>query len=769
MYRRLIVLITIILFSHGLYAQRVGLVLSGGGSKGVTHIGVIRALEEAEIPIDYITGTSMGAIIGGLYAAGYSPDDMEMIIGSREFQYWITGAIDPRYKYFFNSPSPNASWVDFNFYNDSILRPNLPTNIISPMSMDFAFMEIFSSAGAVANYNFDSLMVPFRCMAADISKAEQVILSGGDLGHAIRASSTFPFVFKPIKIDDILLFDGGMYNNFPADVMLNDFFPDIIIGSQAAADQTDPNPDNVLSQIQTMIMTKTDFNVLCDNSVLIKPILKSVPVIDFSHTKAFIDSGYYAAKRAVPLIREFITTKRTKQQADSIREAFNSKKPELVIDKINFNGLNKRQERYLNQLLSKESKGPSYNDYNKIPLTLSMVKPQYFRFIAEGKANHIFPRLLFNKDNGLFDMTLDIEKHNQLVAEIGGAITSSSVNELFLELKYILWTKRSIQYKVNSYFGRFYNSAMVETRIDYPKFNPYSISAGFVFNKFNYFKTSSTFFYADEDPFFQIQQEIFGYLNLAFPYKNTGKFTIDVPFGSTLDKYYQTNQFNKDDITDKTVFIFFAPGFSFEINTLNRKAYANSGSNLKLQFNLVNGKEEFTPGTVSVLNREQNIPHTWIQGQFTFENYFAQYKKISFGIYNQISLSTQAFFSNYSSSLLSAFSFAPVPQSEILYMPEYRSTQFVALGSKNVYSFSKNLNFRLDGYVQVAKGIQKDPVTEKLKVSPELKVNPIVSSALLYYTPLGPLSVELAYFSKEDKPLNFLVKFGYLIFNRRAF
>src|SRR5674476_368293 len=107
------------------FAQKVGLVLSGGGAKGVAHIGVIRALEDNGIPIDYITGTSMGAIIGGLYAAGYSPDQMEEIITSKDFGNWVSGQMDPEYTYFFKKEDPNPSWINLRFNYDSVLTTNI--------------------------------------------------------------------------------------------------------------------------------------------------------------------------------------------------------------------------------------------------------------------------------------------------------------------------------------------------------------------------------------------------------------------------------------------------------------------------------------------------------------------------------------------------------------------------------------------------------------------------------------------------------------------
>ncbi len=763
---RALLLCILVLGTMGVNAQKVGLVLSGGGSKGVAHIGVIRALEEAEIPIDYITGTSMGAIIGGLYAAGYSPDEMEDLISSPEFNYWSTGKIDPAYKYYFKLPVQNASWLDLKFNIDSVIKPSIPTNIISPMMMDFAFLELFASASAAAQYDFDSLMVPFRCMASDISKAEQVVLSEGDLGSAIRASMTFPFYFKPIMIDSVLLFDGGMYNNFPSDVMLAHFNPDIIIGSQASANAETPQANNVFSQIENMLMMKSNFNVICDNSVMIKPNLIDVNVVDFGHTAAFIDSGYIQAKRMIPEIRQFVVESRTEHQVDSLRNAFNKGKPPLHIGTVEIKGLKRSQYHYMKQLLNRESVILPDGTETTL-LTLDMVKPQYYRFIGEGKIGSIYPTMKYIPNLGTYNLALDIERQNQLVTEIGGAITSSSVNELFLQLKYFLWTSRSMQFTANSYFGRFYNSALFETRIDIPASKPYFLSAGFVFNKFNYFKTL-TFFYADEDPYFLIEKEQFGYLSIGIPVKNDGKIVFDLPFGVLRDRYYQTNTYSRLDLLDRTSFSFISPGVLYEVYSLNHKEYANSGVHFRSEVSLVSGTEYFYPGTTAPDQRNLKIQHTWLQGKLEYENYFAKYKQISFGLYSQLNYSTQYHFTNYTSSILSSVAFQPIPESTIRFMPLYRSNKFLAIGSKNVYSITKNFDFRLEGYLMVTKDALLNNGTV-VQPSSIIQFNPMASSVLVYRTPIGPISMNLNYYSGEDKPLSFFLKLGYLIFNRRPF
>ena len=252
-----------VIFSTGIHAQKVGLVLSGGGAKGIAHIEIIRTLEENGIPIDYIAGTSVGAIIGGLYAAGYSPDEMKELFLSDDFYFWSTGIIQKEYRYYFTQPEPNPAWLEIRLAKkEDKLTLLPPTNIIPEEQMDFAFMELLASTNTACSSNFDSLMVPFFCVATDVHSNQAVVLRKGDLGEAIRASMTFPLYFKPIQIEGKLLFDGGIVNNFPQDLMEKFFNPDIIIGHKVADDTRIPSSDNVMEQITNMIMRPTNYSAM---------------------------------------------------------------------------------------------------------------------------------------------------------------------------------------------------------------------------------------------------------------------------------------------------------------------------------------------------------------------------------------------------------------------------------------------------------------------------------------------------------------------------
>lgn len=250
------------------FSQKTGLVLSGGGAPGIAHIGVIKALEENEIPIDYITGTSIGAFVGGLYVAGYSPDEMIRFFKSREFKKLKKVQLVFPKKYFY------------------------PTHLINPEKIQNRLEQLTGNATLHSVGNFDSLFLPFRCVASDVYNKEPYIFKNGNLATAIRASMSYPFIFKATEIDDRLLFDGGIYNNFPIDIMLQDFKPDFIIGSIVAYNPPKANSNDILMQLQNMIIHKTDYNVPDSLGITINFELKDISVFDFSEIDKLVKIGY---------------------------------------------------------------------------------------------------------------------------------------------------------------------------------------------------------------------------------------------------------------------------------------------------------------------------------------------------------------------------------------------------------------------------------------------------------------------------------------------
>jgi NTE family protein len=273
---RFILLFLFSLLTLSSSSQKVGLVLSGGGARGMAHIGVIKALEEAHIPIDYIAGSSAGAIVGCMYALGYSPQQMDSIVNTEDFYNWATGLIDDDYSYYFRKSEENASWISIKFSLDSVISTSLPTNIVSSIPYDYSLLENTAAAIAKADYNFDSLFIPFRCVAADIENKKTILFKSGDLALAVRASSAYLFILSRFYSMIRFYMMVECIITFLLIFVLDEFQPDIIIGSNAAGTNTPTTEGNIISQIRAMMTTPTNFSVLCDNGILIESNTKPV-------------------------------------------------------------------------------------------------------------------------------------------------------------------------------------------------------------------------------------------------------------------------------------------------------------------------------------------------------------------------------------------------------------------------------------------------------------------------------------------------------------
>lgn len=739
--------------------QKVGLVLSGGGSKGVAHIGVLMALEEAGIPIDYITGTSMGAIIGGMYAAGYSPEELYDIVTSEVFLEWVKGEIGSEYFFYFKQPEPDASWLTLRFQADSTLTTSLPSSLVSPVQMDYTFMELLSAASAGSGYDFDSLFIPFRCIASDIADNKEVILSKGDLGTAIRASMTFPFYFKPIRINGKLMLDGGMYNNFPSDVMYNVFLPDIIIGSKVASNYAPPREDDIISQVQTVFMENTEYSVICDNGILIEPTLERVNVTDFSKTIEFVDSGYAATKRRINAIREFVWEKRKKEDIDVRRAAYRESLPVLRIDSIFIKGLSESQSRYVRRSLSGKV---------NTNLTLEQLRPEYFKLIADDKIASIYPSLHYHIEQNHYDLLLEVKRDNNVAVSFGGSISSGPTNEAFVEIQYKYLGKQAITVAANSYIGRFYSAAQIKTRIDYPGKVPFYLRGGFSLSQYDYFKTT-TYFFEDKTPSYLIKNENHIFADFGWPVTNKGKLEVRIASGFTKDNYYQDNYFTREDTADRTNFNFATMGIIYELNTLNRKQYANSGYKLSMLVAYIDGTEEYIPGSASRLDPLLDKHHRWFKFRLQTDNYLRLGSDFALGLCADMLISNYGFFENYTSTMLSSPAFEPIPESKTRFLPTFRAHNFFGAGIKNIIRISNNFDLRLEGFIfqPFQKIIRPDGISPEYG-EPFSDRAGILSGTLVYQTPIGPVSAAVNYYDQSDENWSFVFNIGYILFNRSA-
>lgn len=747
-------------------AQKVGLVLSGGGASAMSHIGVIKALEEHHIPIDYIAGSSMGALVGGLYASGVSPEEMEAMFTSEEFRNMSKGKLDDKYVYYFKQKEISASWITIKLALDTILQSSLPTSFISPVVLDFEMMTMFSGAAAKAEYDFDKLFVPFRCVASDIEAKKTVVFRNGNLSKEIRASMSYPFFLKPITIDGKLLFDGGLYNNFPTDVAYDDFFPDIIIGSNVSSNFEPPTEDDVISQIKNMLVSKTDYSIKCENGICIEPEV-DVGVFDYSRPLPIIKAGYEETIARMDEIKAAIERRVDKAEIDKRRKEFRADQPKLVFDQINIEGLKRRQAKYVRAVLRKR---------NKDQVSVEDIKPGYFRVFGDDKIRSIFPVAQYKPHSGFYDLNLKVKKEKDLIVDFGGNFSNRPINEAFIGLQYNYLSNIGLSLMGNLYFGKLYGSTQAKIRVDFPVGLPFYLEADFTQNRWDYFESKSEFFQPASTSFL-IQNEKFAGVSIGFPMANKGRIKTGAFFGVLNDKYFLKQNFTQADTAYKTTFDVFSTFLHYERSTLNRKQYANAGTYLSIKSRYVQGVEMNIPGSVLVSDT-LHYGREWAHFKFQYDNYYKRKGALRLGIYFEGVYSSQSedLRNNYTASILKAPAFQPTPESKTLFLESFRAYQYAAIGHKFIFNIKNMIDLRLEAYLfQPYQVLLKE---EDLSVSlgePFDKRYTIATVAAVYHSPVGPVSISLNYYhnnnevAPEDKtPLTFLFHFGYVLFNNRA-
>ncbi len=764
MNRKLTLLLLVLLFIvRQADAQSVGLVLSGGGAKGLAHISVIRALEENNIPIDYIAGTSIGAIIGALYAAGYTPDQMEELFRSDDFYFWSTGKIQKEFRYYFKQPETQPSWIQLRIKKkDDKLKLIPPTNIIPEEQMDFAFMEIMAATNAACKYNFDSLMVPFFCIAADINSGKPVVLRKGDLGEAIRASMTVPFYFKPIEIDGKLLFDGGILNNFPHDIMKQSFKPDIIIGHKVAKGLKDADSDDLRQQISNLIMRPTDYDISAKEGILLTTKFDNVSLLDFHKINSILEAGTKTAELMIDSIKTRIKRREPSSLLAKKRALFKAKKPEILFQNIQVQGVkDPMQRKFIIQSIK----------HNRDIITLSEFKKEYFKLIADEHIKSIRPISRYNAETGYFDLHLKVVPENKIEVNIGGNISTKPINQGFASFAYRTYKSRAYRLSSNIYFGRFYSSFKVGGRIDYPTKLPFYLSGYSTFNRWDFFSSSSELFFEDVRPPFIIQTENNHRVEIGFPLGLHGKVFANTTYLYSSDNYYQTDVFNKDDEPDETTFEAFVAQLGIENYSLNYKQFATSGANQYILAKYIYGKETDIPGTTLSTKRRTSVNHSYFLLKAHSTKYFNLGKRFTLGGTLEGVLSNKNLFQNYRATKLSAPGFYPTPHSKSLFIENFHSNNYVAGGLSALFNINSAMHLRVEGYAFA-------PIFEELQNHDDntaYKSNQPFENfyfqgmaALVYQTNVGPISLMVNYYDKKNSTIYTTLNFGYILFNKRG-
>ncbi len=274
---------------------KVGLVLSGGGAKGLAHIGALKVIEDAGVKIDYIGGTSMGAIVGALYASGYSAYELDSIFRNTDFPKLIQDNVPRGAKTFYEKEDSERYALSLPFENFSV---SFPEAISGGQNIYNEFVRLLFHVKDVTD--FKKLPIPFLCMATNVETGESVLMDSGYLPEAIMASGTFPSLFEPSEIDGNILIDGGVVNNYPIDEV-REMGADFIIGVDVQHDLASRESLNSATEILLQINNYRTVNDMKEKSektdVYIRPEINDFSVIDFERGDEIIKTGEEAASK----------------------------------------------------------------------------------------------------------------------------------------------------------------------------------------------------------------------------------------------------------------------------------------------------------------------------------------------------------------------------------------------------------------------------------------------------------------------------------------
>ncbi|NLD67616.1 MAG: esterase, partial [Limnobacter sp.] len=339
---------------------RIGLALSGGGARGAAHIGVLKVLESMRVPVDCVAGTSMGAVVGGAYAAGTSAEEMEQVVANTD---WVDVFTDqpPRGEISIRRKEDDYKGLfapEFGIRDGAIL---LPKGVVAGVTIEGFLRRLSAPAASVSE--FDRLPIPYRAVATDIATGEEVVLARGSLVRAMRASMAIPGALAPVEIDDRLLVDGGISNNLPIDVVRNLCNAEVVIavniGTPALTREQLGSSLAIVGQLTSFLGKATvdrQLAGLTARDVLIAPDLGDISAASFDRQKEAIAIGEVAARRQAGALAGYAVSP---AQYAALRERRQHAGTVLgPVDEIRFEGIERTNAEVLSTLMASKPGRP---------------------------------------------------------------------------------------------------------------------------------------------------------------------------------------------------------------------------------------------------------------------------------------------------------------------------------------------------------------------------------------------------------------------------
>lgn len=518
--RRLLLVLLLLLPLSALATEarpKIGLVLSGGAARGLAHIGVLKALDEQGIQIDAIAGTSMGAVVGGLYASGYTPAELERIALEMDWQQALSDA-PPRKDVPFRRKQDDRDFLvkqKISFRDDGTL--GLPLGVIQGQNLAMVLESLLVHTSD--NRDFDKLAIPFRAVSTDIATGEKVVFRKGHLPQAIRASMSIPAVFAPVEIDGRLLVDGGMVDNIPVDVA-RDMGVDVVI----VVDIGNPLRDrkdlstvlDVMNQSITLMTRKNSeaqLATLKPGDVLIQPPLSGYGTTDFGRVPQLIDAGYRATTVLAARLAELRKPKDLNSEALDVARTPNQRKP--VIDAIRVENNSKVSDEvirhYIRQPLGTRLDLGRLQDDMSTLYGLDYFDQVQYRVVKEKKLNTLVIHATGKKGGTDFlrlGLNLSDDMRGESTFNLGGSYRMNGLNRLGAE-----WLTRVQLGDRQELYSEFYQ--------------PLDVGSRYFVAPFLFHEAQNVDVTEDNDPLLRYRLERYGYgLNVGRQIANNGEIRL---------------------------------------------------------------------------------------------------------------------------------------------------------------------------------------------------------------------------------------------------
>ena len=571
---------------------------------------------------------------------------------------------------------------------------------------------------------------------------------------------TVPLYFRPIVVEGSILYDGGIYNNFPMNHVEDLFHPDVIIGSKTSEGNKPPDEFDILGQIENIVMKPSNYNIQPGKGLLLDMDFNKQSLLAFDKLEEFVEVGYQTTLRKMDSIRMIVD--RTAEDSASLnrrRKAFTESWPGFRFKDIDLEGLNEKQEYYVRKSIRKTDS----------VIGIEEMKREYIKLANDRSLTYLYPRAVYDPADSLFSFKLRVIPEAPLEARFGLFISTTGLAQTYLGFSYREIQEVSTHLKGSIQFGRLYDGVNLGFRFDYPSKVPLFFQGNFNYNRFDYNASNTNFFFEDLKPSYIIENEINFRFDVGLPYSVNSVFRSGLGIGRNQEVYYMTKDFSSSDTSEVSVINLVSIYGAVERTTLNNRQFATEGIQRKLALRLGYGSESYAPGSTAETMIGERMNYYWLSARFENTGYIPLAGSFSLGYHYIMQATFKPLLTNYYSTIIEAYAFQPNIITKSLFMEEYRAHQYIGAGLMPVYSFNRQVHAKLEAYAffpvqEILRDVEDNAILGTYFNSMKTLFNASVNMV----TRIGPIGFHVGYLSAQELPWVFQLSFGYLLFNPRS-